>query len=302
MSFDNLLEPQGGYAHVSAEIMEQMGKEAANLFLKEGIPLNESISKLASSYHNFNSEQVKRVVGFANNAAYLGIHEKNKISGANSSYPQFELADPAKIIQDLGDGARPTVITKTDVDYATPPIEKTSSSVEDLVSQLFGETTDHEPESRESILNSLTKTKYKLAGLLDSLVSSHERFDLLLKEASQDYYHTVRNHLLNGGSFTDVVASARSNFETQEDFNDYIQPVVVKLLKEKISSPQKLTEEIRGIEKVAHRVVNPTHPLVCGSMAIKTITEELVKTSMAIDNVSAQLAKVENFIKEAFHA
>src|SRR5258708_3946623 len=80
-------------AVISAESLELMGKRAASFLFDHGIPLNEGIRKIASEYKDINHEQIKRVVEFANISAYLTQHDKNKTAGAESSYPQFELAD-----------------------------------------------------------------------------------------------------------------------------------------------------------------------------------------------------------------
>ena len=69
------LMAQRNHARLTAEDLELMGKEASTLLLTKGVPLNESIAKMAASHHGFNAEQVKRVVEFANTSAYLAIHD-----------------------------------------------------------------------------------------------------------------------------------------------------------------------------------------------------------------------------------
>mgnify|MGYP003353403588 CR=1 FL=1 len=78
---------------------------------QQGQYRREAVAKLASAVPDMNAEQVKRVCEYANTNVYLALHDKNKTAGAGSSYPQFELADPSRVIQDLSDGAKPTVIT-----------------------------------------------------------------------------------------------------------------------------------------------------------------------------------------------
>ena len=126
-------------ATISPEMLELLGKQAANQYLDSGISLNESIAKLAGAHPDINVEQVKRVVEFANTAVHLGLHDKNKTAGARESYPQFELADAGRIVQDLTDGARPTRLTQVDVEYGRQPQKlKISEATSDaLLADLF---------------------------------------------------------------------------------------------------------------------------------------------------------------------
>ena len=107
----NYLSSTGQHAKLSPEALEMMGKQAANMFLDTGLSLNEAVVKIASEHHDINVEQLKRVAEFANTAVYLAKHDQSKTAGDSTSYPQFELADPARIVQDMSDGARPTVVT-----------------------------------------------------------------------------------------------------------------------------------------------------------------------------------------------
>src|SRR5690606_28421677 len=99
-----LLSSSGGFS-LTPERLESMGKEAAVNLIERGIPLETSVVKFASENTDMNAEQVKRVVEFANTSAYLAFHEKNKVAGSDSSYPQFKLADPQSVMQKISSGA-----------------------------------------------------------------------------------------------------------------------------------------------------------------------------------------------------
>lgn len=296
---------QERHATVSPETLELMGKEAANMYLDKGVSLNEAIVKLASAHPDFNAEQVKRVAEFANTAVYLAIHDKNKTAGASSSYPQFELADPFRVIQDMSDGAKPTTMTQTDVDYGKQPLKKDKvSSVQfnELMDGLFKTSSTELPYTKDSVLHEIMSTKEELVALGHSLATSGEQFDLMHKQASAEYYDHVKSHLLNGGSFADVAVAARSTGISNEKMASILSPVLVRLITEKVASPASLKDGANGISKVAHRVINDKHPLVSSFAAVAATLGEIEKVAAGIEVVDQQIKKVEAFIKEEFCA
>lgn len=300
----HLLSNQGN-AKISAESLELMGKEAANHFLDRGIPLNESIAKLAGAHTDFNAEHIKRVVEYANTSVYLAIHDKNKTAGAASSYPQFDLADSSRIIQDLSDGAKPTIVTKTDVDYGTQPSRKQKLSGADadaILDAAFATSSNELPYSRDSVLNTLMSTKYDLEAMKDSLCTSLESLSNFSKEASEGYYSAVKEHILNGGDFSEVYAVSNSVSDRTEKVKEAAQTVVGRLIKEKVASVESLKVSQDKLQKVAHRVVNGEHPVFVSLGALLSYNEELEKVAVAIDSVDAELKRVTSFIKENFNA
>jgi hypothetical protein len=282
-----------------------MGKQAANLFLSEGVSLNEGIAKLAGAHPDINQEQIKRICEFANTDVYLAKHDKNKTAGAESSYPQFQLADPARIIQDMSDGAHPKTVTETDRDYGKQPLKKekvSSAKSDELLGEMFGM---KEAKARADLdfssataIKEVTDAKDALIGLRDSLAGTGEQFDLSFKTAAADYYDTVKRHLLDGGGFEEVMAAARSSGASSEKIAEMMAPVVTRLLKEKVSTADILKAGMRNLEKVAHRVVNPEHPLVMVFQEVVALDHEIEKVASGLEQVEGELKKVNGFIKE----
>src|SRR6266496_1368922 len=118
---DYLIDGKESRRDISAEQLELMGRQAASLYLDERIALNDGVAKLASEHPGINHEQIKRVVEFANTAVYLALHDKNKVAGTTSSYPQFDVADPIRIIQDMDVAVDRTVTIHVDTDYSRQP-------------------------------------------------------------------------------------------------------------------------------------------------------------------------------------
>lgn len=307
---DALFEALKGPSHakLSPEMLEMMGKEAANRFLDKGIPLNESISKLAASHDDISHDQVKRVVEFANTAVYLKKHDNSKLAGASSSYPQFELADAGRIIQDLSDGARSTVTTKTDLDYARLPTKsktasaKTDFNLDALVDLFAPKNPELDQYTKEAAIQDLMDTKNALESLKENLENSYYPMTHSLESIKEEYYDMTKRHVLDGGSFSDILATARSTGAEDAKIASVISPVAQRLIKEKVASVDQLKVATRNLEKVAHRVVNSSHPFVTSFAAILTLQEEMAKTAEALNEVDTELGRVKSFIKETFRA
>jgi hypothetical protein len=295
------------HASLSAESLEMMGKQAANMFLDEGLSLNEGVAKLAGDHDDISHEQVKRICEFANTAVYLAKHDQSKTAGAGSSYPQFELADPNRVIQDLGDGARPTVVTKTDIEYSRLPAksEKTASvknSLEAGLEEMFKVSSSESDYSPETVVSNVMGAKSTLVALKENLSASGEQIDLSLKQAGADYYDTVKRHLLNEGDFADVMAAARSVTSDNDKIAQALRPVIERLMVEKVASPEKLKKSVRGLDKVAHRIVNSNHPLSSLFGTIVSLSDEVEKVATSLLQVDRDLERVNAYIRENYLA
>lgn len=290
------------HASLSPESLELMGKKAATAYLTDEVPLNDSIAKLAGDHSDITPEQIKRVAEFANTAVYLAMHDQSKTAGADSSYPQFELADAGRILQDLSDGARPTVVTKTDIDYAraaqTPKLA--SASLDSALAGLFKVASSEKDYSEESIADQVVSTKQTLLGLRDNLVDRYNQHHSLFKEATVEFYDHVKRHMLDGGSFAEVYAAGGATGIDDSTLRRLMEPVVGRLLVEKVASPKRIADSMADLEKIAHREVNTDHELVQSFSAMVMSGEELRDIQAALGAVDSELGEVQSFIKNAY--
>lgn len=302
----NLLHSDQRRASLTPERLEMMGKEAANLLVEKGVPLNRSIVKLASEHADINAEQVKRIVEFANTSAYVSFHDKNKTASAESSYPQFDLADTGKVLADLHNAHEAKVI-QIDTSYGRAPEKQKISSprTEAALEELFlgkdkkAQVLDF---STDTVVEHIMTTKENLVALKESLEHSAEQLDMTLKQASADYYDSVKTHLLDGGSFADVLRGAHESGQRGTKVAEVVRPFLSQLLIEKVASPNALRSQMADLVKVAHRVVDPEHPFVAGYAAICKLQEEIEKVATALTEVDASLARVNQAIREEFLA
>lgn len=283
------------HASISPESLELMGKKAATAFLSDGVELDDSIAKLAGEYQDISPEQIKRVVEFANTAVYLAKHDQAKTAGADHSYPQFKLADAGRILQDLSDGARPTVVTNTDVDYSREAQKPKLSSapLEAALAELFKTASSEEDYSTETIVHQLLSTKEMLTNLRDNLQDQYNQNESLFKEASAEFYDQAKRHLLDGGSYGDVVMAAKASGVEDETMNEVLLPIVKSLLKEKVAG-------VTALRDMAGREIDPDNILTRSFGATVMSGQEMQVLSTALQDVHQELEQVQDFIKKAY--
>lgn len=105
---------------VSGEELEVFGKAAASRYMCGRSPtLNDAVVETVKQAA-LSPEQVKRVIEFANTAAYLSEFKKE---GATHKYISFEggPASPSEVLKDLNDGGGGTVFDQGSLDYNHPP-------------------------------------------------------------------------------------------------------------------------------------------------------------------------------------
>jgi hypothetical protein len=76
----------------SKQELARLGKEASDMFLDRGLPLNDAIIKVASSRPDMTKEHVQRVIENANLLTF-----ENMFKGAENKHITFELAEPADV-------------------------------------------------------------------------------------------------------------------------------------------------------------------------------------------------------------
>lgn len=297
------------HAKISPEMLEMMGKEAAHRLLEGAESLNASIAKLASVYPDINADQVKRICEFANTAVYLSQHDKNKTAGAKSSYPQFELADPARIVQDLSNGARPERVTPVDASYGRLPEYKAklaSAESDAFFAEVFGVKEAMERDdlafTKTAAVEEVVDVKRDLLTLKEHIQSSAQQIDSLYKKASDGYYAAVKHHLLEGGSFADVIAAANSAGVSHTKTAAAMKPCIMRLIKEGVAKPDALSSQAKDFTKLAGRVVNEEHPLVSLFGAVVAFDDEIEKIAVGLQDIDTELGRVSTFLKEQLRA
>lgn len=283
---------------IPGEHLEVLGKRAATSWVMgKCASLHDAVVSAVHS-ERLSPEQVRRVVEFANQDAYLQEFRKE----GQSKVVHFDCgpADPAQVLQDLNDGGGGSLYDQGNLDYkmspsmaksasscrtSSTPMDKTASTTEEpavpglpkltKLPSLPKLASSHEDQlwglfrgEEASVLpmaepmGPLVEVRHKLAGVHAELVDEVNRLELDYSEVSDQLYRQVKQAAMDGTSLGDVVVAWST---VNED------PVYVKV------AFQMLTPQLRrngvfstldeiGVslqKQAASRAeVNEDHPLV----------------------------------------
>lgn len=319
-AFEQLLTSESR-GSVNPETLEYIGQRAANEFLEKKASLNDAIVKLASQHPELNNEHIHRIVEFANNATFQNLFEKNQ-----DKHVHFPIADPGVVIRDLRDGGSPAHSGKVlqNKDYHRAPIREKdgemtggdpgTSDPESGLADLFGrenvsgEFGQGEPiqkvasagldpnwEGSANPVNDIYAQHTTLVRARSEMTAAHETADLMLKQASADFYKAAKAEVLStdGAGFRGVVDAAAQVFGPLTTAD--VTKVAEKLMRDGVSALQLEA----GKTKTAGRLLNPEHPLVSSASAMVKCAHERSVARGTLADIDAGLKLTSNFLKTA---
>lgn len=175
--------------------LEELGKTAAQLSMSSGIGLTEAVVRTVG-HVKLNTEQVRRVVEFANHDAFN--HKYAQTSGVTRAVHFDEgPADPSTVIQALKTASAPREITSEAPEYDLPPSFLKSSFDLDLeVEPIF--------RTPAGVKSEVLGLHYKLAAAHEETISCME----VAKVAMQESFAALREHtrfaLVRGATADDL--------------------------------------------------------------------------------------------------
>ena len=255
-SYDTL--PTSGRS-VDPGHLEVLGKQAARLSETGSLSMIEAVVETIG-HEKLNSEQVRRVVEFANIEAF-----NRKFASMSGTTRVVHIdggpADPAAVLQSLNDAARPMEVTVEALEYSMPPdLVKRSSLVGPIPTDRTVRGLVHEVDGLRS----------KLSAAQDELIQSVEASKERLSEAFLDLVEAVKSASAGGAAPEEI-------YTAWYRVNEEAASVVFK----KTSAFMR-----RGNAKVASREINP------GSKVVQ-VFERLVKESQSCQAHTEALSKVE---------
>lgn len=279
----------------SNEFLESLGKEASDLYTSKKVPLNEAVVKVSSPHNQLNTEHVLRVTEHANTETYLHYHNLNKTSGASSSYPKFELADPRLVLEMLN--APDNTETHSVKDYLTGPASTrsriSSNELSAGLETMFKVSTTH-TDSKDSIAHEIFTLQDKTSAARATFIEAVGSCDSMYKEAAASFEEEVKGHLLTGGSLEDVISSLGSASFTDSDISEHLTPILESLQSRDIVK----TSSVNGSKISFDRIVNEEHPLITSFSAMVRADEEMKVASVAASSLGESLAELKSFIRK----
>lgn len=283
---------QSNARSVSGEELETLGKKAASLYLNQGTKLNEAVVETVK-HAGLSPEQVRRVVEFANQNAYLAEFRKE---GSPHRVIEFAggPADPGAVLQDLNDGGGGTVFDRGLADYSAPPREtKLASAAAEEAFEAALSRVDA-PMLQANPLGELIELKDKLAAAHENQASILSGLEGMYMDLSELLYGQVKQAALSGYSLGEVLQAWEPFIKSAEYIEAVFHLIGPRLVKEGVFPNNDVMSE--SIGKIASaRMANPEHPLV-------TTMVELCETLDKLASVRSTQHEIEGALNEVHHS
>jgi hypothetical protein len=246
---------------VSPDELEMLGKKAAMLW-SEGEYCNLTCAvtgAVKKASVPLSPEQVRRVVEFTNNEAYLREFRKEGGHHKIIDFGQDGPANTADVLRDLNDGGGKTAMDSGLQDYRRPPDEKRASQDDSALAAAFHVEAQDYPE--ENPLGDVIALRDKVAGAYDHVTDQISGLEIVYQDLSGRLYENIKQAALGGTSLGEVVQAWSAVSEEPAFVKAAFDQFVPRLFKEGIFST--LDEMGESLLKTAGaRYVNPEHPLV----------------------------------------
>lgn len=304
---------------ISGSELETLGKHAACVYGKGcAKSLTEAVVETVKQA-GLSPEQVKRVVEFANTAAFVTEFRKE---GATTKYVHFDdgPADPADVLKDLNDGGGGTVFDRGTLDYShTPQQHKQASAyglhvrnlqsmekaagvdLQDPRDALLAAAFNVSPEPPTPHANpfhDVQEAQDKLAAARDGALAELSELEVALLDVNRGLYHQVKQAALAGVPLGHVLQAWHEVLLPR--------PELVKsawaMLGPKLFNEGVLTYEQLGdsLQKTAgSKQVNENHPIVKEFGAYCEAIEKIAALRAVYDECSQGIEKLRAFQKSA---
>lgn len=286
---------------LSGEHLEVLGKSAAASWCSGAEPsMNEAVISTVK-HAGLSPEQVKRVVEFANTAAYLHEFRKEGSPHKVVDFGDAGPASPSAVLQELNSGGGGTVFDRGCMDYDTPPMEigikRASVDDETDLRRWFGPATVPEyPEVNP--LGDAIALRDKLASVYETSTSELSRLEGQYADLRSELFHHVKQAALGGHTLSEV-AEIWSRYAPDPEYVKVAFQTLYQPLVENGVFPgyADLADSLEKFASVG--MVNPEHPLVRRFEDFCTVLSKLAEVRETQQVTGEGLAQMTDFLKVA---
>jgi hypothetical protein len=283
---------------VSGEHLEVLGKRAAALW-SEGREKNLSDAVVSTvKTAGLSPEQVKRVVEFANTAAYLSEFHKEGSLHKVVDFGAGGLADPSVVLQDLNDGGGGSSYDTGSSEYNHPPPQTKTASVWDeaAYAQMFHTEGGEYPEANP--LGEVLDLKDKLAAAYETTTSMLSSLEVMYDDLNQRLFHQVKQASLSGHSLSEIVEIWKQFAPSEDHIKVAFQAVMDPLVDNGVfRNHEEVAESLSKHASVG--VVDQTHPLVVDFVDFCDVLSKMAEARGAQEELGEGVASLASFLKEA---
>lgn len=303
---------------VSGEELEVFGKAAASRYMcGDADSLNDAVVETVKQAA-LSPEQVRRVIEFANTAAYL---QEFKKEGATHKYIHFDggPASPAEVLKDLNDGGGGTVFDRGSADYNQPPpnmklasarlaecnrgfLEKNASvklassdPVEVAFAQMFH--VEEQPLPYAEPWREVEDLREKLATTRDNLNSDLSFFEGEFRDATDELYDIVKQAAMDGVPLAHIVQSWEHVTPGPGFVKAAFTHIGPRLVQDGVMSLDGVGESLT--KRAAAGVWNPEHPLPGAFAGFCSHLLKMAEAREQRDICHREYERLDGFIKKA---
>lgn len=251
-----------------AGTLEGLGKQAAALHERASITMTEAVVQTIGRA-KLSSEQVRRVVEFANIEMF-----NRKYAAMAGSFRTVHVddgpADPAAVLQDLNDIARPQEVIVDALEYSMPPDLGKTAGLMDIP----------EARPRGAVMAEIYALHSKVSAAHDELIQSVEASKERVAELFVDLVDAVKSASAGGAAPEEILAAWMK-----------INPEAAKV------AYARARPFMRANTKVAGRYLNPAAEVVDVFAKLVKESQSCQRHTLALKNVEAELVKINQWFR-----
>lgn len=297
MALDQGAIPQGLIEQARAKPVDPgklqfLGKQAAALYTEAGTPLSEAVISVIGK-EDLGPEHARRVCEFANQEAFQ--HEWEKGGSVRNIEFRGGPADPAMVLRELNDGARPDAVRVRDYDEPPVKVARADRRVEQEIFGKYASDQTHSTPGGASDVHSLYQTVTGARGHLHSKISGLE----VTKEAlARELGDAVCTEVLSGGSLHKVASAWSAFCRKQNLFHEALSVSVNRMRERAVPDSAFDMDKVACLPFSAEKIPNPQHPVISRFIEFTKTAEALNLCRCAYEVLGEQLRAVTKALNE----
>jgi hypothetical protein len=301
--FDDIdLDIRTSAANVSRSDLLSHGRRAADMFIRESVPLTEAIIKVAQETSSLTPAHLERITEFANTAAFERLFEKQ----ASDKNISFDIADPADVVRGINSAACPQTVKTSSADYALPPpaprpnVAAMDESLEAAFAVEGGGM--EKTASAETKWDDLGRNWQRACRLEELAVETYWNASGMQKQAAAEAIEKGYREILGGTNMGELI-HAMAGIENGPMLKEAASAISDRLVH---TLPAYRVRQIQAdainyeMQKVASvRIANHEHPVVEAFGAYVALTQKLAAIEHATNKIHDKRMQLEELVKEA---
>lgn len=278
--------------------LQELGKQAASLYSSKGANLSDAVVEVIGS-EDLGPEHTRRVCEFANQAAFQNEWEK----GGSVRNVEFDggPADPAVVLRELNDGARPVEEpgVRRISDYDTPPekIARADSRVEE---KIFGKYAMPMtvPSEIPSGTPDLARLRTTITGAQDHIHSKVSGLEVTKEAVARELGDAVSEAVLGGDSLFKIASCWTHFCNDKRLFQEALEVSIDRMRERQVPDTELEVEKLASEQEAIGRIPNAGHPVVSRFMEFIKVAQQLNILRGAGDVLSERLEDVHGAMRE----